>query len=93
MTEADFNWELGYWRVDEAIECLSVSDTTRRALMSAMPDAYDIPFRETPPEPDADPQYKLAAVWDRLDPETRKDVTKGIIQYHAKIDEIRKVGQ
>jgi hypothetical protein len=93
MTEEDFNWELGYWRVDEAVECLPISDTTRRALLSAMPDAYDVPFRETPPEPDADPQYKLAAVWDRLDPETKKDVTKAIIEHRAKLDEILAVRQ
>ena len=53
-------------------------------LMAAMPDAYGSPdgvhdpespnFREFPPEPDVDRQWKLARVWDRLSPTARRVV-------------------
>lgn len=56
-----------FWRVDEVIECLPVSEEVRRELLVAMPDAYDNkrppdrpgwkpgegePRNELPPEPD-----------------------------------------
>jgi hypothetical protein len=93
MTEEEFDWELGYWRVDEAIECLPIGLTTQRDLMEAMPEAYDaLPFRETPPEPDADPDRKLKAVWHKLDATSKKDITEALLTYNRKLDEIREDG-
>jgi hypothetical protein len=64
---------LAYWNVDEVIECLSFGpqrEAIITALLAAMPDAYGArPEREFPPEPDADPQFKLKRVWRKLSPE------------------------
>jgi hypothetical protein len=90
MTNEETEWELRYWRVDEAIECLPIGNTTVRALLDAMPGAYDeLPFRETPPEPDADPDRKLKAVWHRLDATSKKDITEGLTAYLKKVEEVR----
>jgi len=60
-----------YWDVDACIECLDFGPFHKEvtsALLAAMPTAYGArPERETPPEPDADPQFKLARIWNKLD--------------------------
>ena len=32
------------------------------------------PQREVPPEPDADPEFKLSAIWDQVDPIIQKAI-------------------
>lgn len=59
-----------FWDVDACIECLPLGEHDKEvtsALLEAMPTAYGArPFRETPPEPDADPEFKLDVIWDKL---------------------------
>lgn len=75
-----------YWDVDQVIECLSFGDhrqAVTSALLEAMPNAYgDRPFREIP-EPDANPQFKLARIWHKLDTTVQQRILIALAQEGA----------
>lgn len=69
-----------YWSVDEVIECLTFGPDRAKVeteLLAAMPNAYG-PRTETecPPEPDLDPQYKLARIWRKLSVDVQAAIVK-----------------
>lgn len=77
---------LRYTTVDEAIECLPISEDTRGELLELAPDAYDYDihngatepgqpgFREFPPEPSSKGGVYLKKIWARLSPAARADL-------------------
>ena len=68
---------LEYWKVDEVIEALSVSDETRKELMNKMPHAYDrpAPGEDDGPEPDRDvDKFGIKNIWHELSDEAKHDI-------------------
>lgn len=83
VEKLDIPAQIQYWRVDECMECLSFGEDRRMveaALLTLMPTAYGeseaAKERETPPEPDADPEFKLSAIWDRLTDYEKRAIIK-----------------
>lgn len=70
--------------VDACIECVDFGPFNKEvqsALLAAMPNAYgDRPESETPPEPDANPQYKLARIWSKLDEKVQLIILGALIK-------------
>jgi hypothetical protein len=66
-----------YYKVDEVIETLDLGPNSKqieRELLKLMPKAYDYDTSsyESPPEPDAFPEYKLSVIWPKLTPQTQQ---------------------
>lgn len=70
----DMPASLRYARVDEIIECHTISDATIKNLCLLMPHAYD-GEESSCTEPDSgDPRYRLFAIWDDLTETSRQDI-------------------